>query len=69
MNEPEFPKLWPLMHFNQVKRHEFITPMRNLPQVMLRAPVCPRALKLLLLVALAALSATPPRADGEASHV
>jgi hypothetical protein len=44
MNEPGFPKLWPLMHFDQVKRHEFITPMRNLPKVMLRAPVCPRGL-------------------------
>jgi hypothetical protein len=44
MNEPGFPKLWPLMHFDQVKRHEFITSMRNLPQVMLRAPVCPRGL-------------------------
>jgi hypothetical protein len=57
------------MHFDQVKQREFITPIRNLPQVMLRAPVRLVAWTLLLLVALAALGATPPRADGEASHV
>jgi hypothetical protein len=57
------------MHFDQVKRREFITPMRNLPLGDVACSGPPRGVDVLLLVALAALGATPPRADGEASHV
>ena len=51
-----------------MKGREFVAPMPNLLRVMLRAPVRVVA-TLLLLVALAAPSGTPPRADGEASDV